>query len=217
MELMRHTFPNWFVWLLIVVPIAMMAVRGFRDMERKNRETNEAVEKEIEQREASKRAREEYERERRKVRGLHKLGWRTAAIANELKLSTDRVRLDVRSEDTTEISMVGAAAAMRELQDIASDAKARLQEQDRPIVQADVEELLHMLSDAQQRIDVEMDTSIAKSVDGGSIFSKSGRGLIGSRSELINIGKASSLPQAIIDLTLAAANNDPRGRKCCMN
>jgi hypothetical protein len=58
---------------------------------------------------------------------------------NELKISTDLVRLHVRSEDSLDISMGGAVAAMRELGYIASHAKERLREQARPIVEADVE------------------------------------------------------------------------------
>jgi hypothetical protein len=59
----------------------------------------------------------------------------------------------------------GAMAAMRELPDIAMHAKSRLYERDRPIVQADLEELLRMLAEAKQRIDAEMQSDIAKSAN----------------------------------------------------
>ena len=54
--------------------------------------------------------------------------------------------------------MGGAMAAMRELPDLARHAKSRLRERDRPIAQADLEELLRMLADAKQRIDAEMES-----------------------------------------------------------
>jgi DNA-binding NarL/FixJ family response regulator len=75
---------------------AMTVIRKFRDMDRKDREINEAAEKEIKQSEERKQVNEAFERERAEVRRLHKLGWRTADIAHQLKLSTDRIRLDVR-------------------------------------------------------------------------------------------------------------------------
>jgi len=207
MELWRHSFPNWFVWLLIAAPIAMVITRYFREMERKSRKINEADEVEIERREAAKQAHEAYERERTKIRRLHKLGWRTAEIANELQVSTARVRLDIRSEDSLDISMRGALVTMRELRDIASHAKAWLHEQDRPIVQSDVDELLGMLADAQQRIDAEIDSIAAKFYNTfyGEFFAL--------KDEHIKIEAANSLPQEIIDLAVAAANNGVKGPK----
>jgi hypothetical protein len=206
MELLRHTFPNWFVFLLMIIPIAMLVGRRLSDMGRKSQEKHEA---EIERYETLKRRREERERERQEVRRLHKLGWRTADIANELKISTDRVRLDVRSEDSLEISMRGAIATSRELQDVASHAKSRLQKHGDPIVRADLEELLSMLANAQQRIDAEMDSTIAKANVSPPFNIKS---------TMIQIEKANSLPQTIIVISRSRPKTtEPRARKCCMS
>lgn len=213
MELLRHSFPNWFVWLLIGVFIAMTVIRKFRDMDRKDREINEAAEKEIKQTEERKQSYEASERERAEVRRMHKLRWRTADIARQLKLSTDRVRLDFRSEDSIDISIGGAFATMRELRDAGSHAKARLHEQDHPIVEADVEKLLSMLADAQQRIDAEMDSIVAKRDDGLHDDEFDGRFFVPTTELQIKIEKANSLPQEIIDLTLAAAKNGAKGAK----
>jgi hypothetical protein len=175
-------------------------------------------EKEIERDKAREAARESDRRQREKARRLHKLGWRVPDIANELKISTDPVtgqsahwlvRLYIRSEDSADISVGGAIATMRELRKIASHAKVRLHEQDRPILEADVEELLRMLADAQQRIDAEMDSFIAKRDDGRHEDEFKGTFPVAyGKVEGIN-----SLPQEIIDLTLAAAKNGAKGAK----
>jgi len=50
----------------------------------------------------------------------------------------------------------GGLAVLRELPGICEHAKKRLRQSDRPIVQADLDELLHMLAEAKERIDAEM-------------------------------------------------------------
>jgi hypothetical protein len=60
--------------------------------------------------------------------------------------------------------MVGAKAAMRELTELAKQAKSRLRE-DRPIKQDDLVELLHKLIAAQKKIDYDMESDVAKSAD----------------------------------------------------
>jgi phosphotransacetylase len=100
-------------------------------------------------------------------------------------------------------------AAMRELPDIAMHAKSRLYERDRPIVQADLEELLRMLAEAKQRIDAEMQSDIAKSANTDDTeWDKAGYNVLVAPT----IQMANS-PQAIIDLTLAAANNGAKSAK----
>jgi hypothetical protein len=142
MDLLSHSFPNWFVWLPIIVPIALVVRHNFHEMERKRRESDEAFKKEFEKENERKKAREADSRQREKARRLHKLGRRVPDIADELKISMDPitgrsahwlVRLDIRSEDSVDISVGGAIATMRDLRKIASQAKARLYEQDRPI------------------------------------------------------------------------------------
>jgi hypothetical protein len=180
------------------------------------------LEKEIERDKARKAAREADSRQREKARRLHKLGWRVPDIANELKISTDPVtgqsahwlvRLYIRSEDSVDISVGGAIATMRELRKIASHAKARLYEQDRPIVEADVEELLRMLADAQQRIDAEMDSFIAKRDDGRHDDEFDGTFPVHPYDLHKEVERTNSLPQEIIDLTLTAAKNGTKGAK----
>jgi hypothetical protein len=80
------------------------------------------------------------------------------------------------------------------------------------IVEADVEELLHMLADAQQRVDAEMDSIVAKRDDGRHDDEFDGALLVPVADQM-KIGKASSLPQEIIDLTLLAAKNGAKGTK----
>lgn len=112
-------------------------------------------------------------------------------------------------------AMGGAMAAMREFPDLARHAKSRLRDHDRPIVQADLEEILRMLADAKRRIDAEMRSDIAKSTDTGDAeWDKAGYNVLVAPT----IQMANS-PQAIIDLTLAAAENGAKSAKlnCCTN
>jgi hypothetical protein len=103
----------------------------------------------------------------------------------------------------------GAMAAMRELPDLATHAKSRLREHDQPIVQTDLEELLRMLADAKQRIDAEMESDVTKSTDTGDTeWDKAGYNVLVAPT----IQMANS-PQAIIDLTLAAADNGAKSAK----
>jgi hypothetical protein len=221
MEFFNHSFPNWFVWLLIIVPIALVVRRHFREIERKYRESDEASEEASKKEIERKKTNEADRRQRERARHLHKLGWRVPDIADELKISMDPitgqsanwlVRLYVRSEDSVDISIAGAFATMRELRDIISHAKARLYEQDRPIVEADVGELLRMLADAQQRIDAEMDSFIAKRDDGRHDDEFDGT-IPAAYDVHIKVEKINSLPQEIIDLALVAQKNGVKGAK----
>jgi hypothetical protein len=222
MDLLRHSFPNWFVWLLIIVPIALVVRGHFREMERKYRESDEASEEASKKEIERKKANEADRRQRERARHLHKLGWRVPDIADELKISMDPitgrsahwlVRLYIRSEDSVDISIGGAFATMRELRAIISHAKARLYERDRPIVEADVEELLRMLADAQQRIDAEMDSFIAKRDDGRHDDEFDGTFPVHQYDLHKEVEKTNSLPQEIIDLTLALAKNGAKEAK----
>jgi hypothetical protein len=103
----------------------------------------------------------------------------------------------------------GAMAAMSELEDIAAHAKSRLREHERPIVQADLEELLRMLADAKQRIDAEIDADVAKSTDSEDTeWEDAAYNVV-----VVPTIQMANSPQAIIDLTLAAADNGAKSAK----
>jgi len=103
----------------------------------------------------------------------------------------------------------GAMAAMRELPDLARHAKSRLSDHDRPIEQADLQDLLRMLADMKERIDTEMQSDIAKSTDtGDNEWTRGGYDVLVAPT----IQMANS-PQAIIDLTLAAVENGAKSAK----
>lgn len=106
--------------------------------------------------------------------------------------------------------MAGAAAAMRELQELANRAKLRLRD-DRPIVRDDLLELLRNLIAAQKRIEAEMQSDSDKSGDGDTgdtVWDNRGYQLF-----VVPVRAMANSPQAIADLTLAASNNGAKNMK----
>ena len=104
--------------------------------------------------------------------------------------------------------MVGAKAAMRELTELAKQAKSRLRE-DRPIKQDDLLELLRKLVATQKRIDAEMEADVAKSADTGDTeWDRRGYNLFA-----VPTSRMANSPQAIVDLTLDAEKNGAKDVK----
>jgi hypothetical protein len=100
--------------------------------------------------------------------------------------------------------MAGAAAAMRELPELANQAKLRLRD-DRPIVRDDLLELLRNLIAAQKRIEAEMQSDSDKSGvgdTGDTVWDNRRYQLF-----VVPVRAMANSPQAIADLTLAASNN----------
>jgi len=101
----------------------------------------------------------------------------------------------------------GGLAVLRELPGICEHAKKRLRQSDRPIVQADLDELLHMLAEAKERIDAEMAEIRRKPAQANdppteAIWDKAGWDRL-----IQPTIQAAESPQAIIDLTIRAATN----------
>ncbi|MBY5902610.1 hypothetical protein HFO88_19980 [Rhizobium leguminosarum] len=105
---------------------------------------------------------------------------------------------------------VGAAmAAIHELEKIATRAKSRMRDQKRPIEQGDLEEVLRMLSDAQRRINSEVEDEIAKSDDQGDTeWNKDGFDLL-----VAPTFRMANSPQEIIDLALKAADGGAKSAR----
>jgi hypothetical protein len=106
--------------------------------------------------------------------------------------------------------MAGAAAAMRELPELANRAKLRLRD-DRPIVRDDLLELLRNLIAAQKRIEAEMQSDSDKSGDddtGDTVWDRRGYYLF-----VVPVHVMANAPQAIVDLTLAASDNGAKNMK----
>lgn len=102
----------------------------------------------------------------------------------------------------------GAMAALQELPRISEHAKARLRKSD-PITQTDLEELLRMLAEAKRRIDTTMQTDLAKWTETGETeWDQNSYEIL----VVPTINMANS-PQAIIDLTLAAADSGAKTPK----
>src|SRR5512139_3302760 len=106
--------------------------------------------------------------------------------------------------------MAGAAASMRELPELANQAKLRLRD-DRPIVRDDLLELLRNLIAAQKRIEAEMQSDSDKSGNGDTgdtVWDNRGYQLF-----VVPVRAMASSPRAIVDLTLAASNNGAKNMK----
>lgn len=104
--------------------------------------------------------------------------------------------------------MSGAKASMRELMDFAEQAKSRLRE-DRPINQDDLLELLRKLTAAQKRIDAEIESDIAKSVDTADTeWDRRSYNLFA-----LPISRMANSLRAIVDDILAASNNGAKDVK----
>ena len=107
-----------------------------------------------------------------------------------------------------EAVMDGAVVAMRELTEFAKRAKSRLGDE-RPIVQDDLLELLRMLRDAQKRIDAEIESDIAKSVDTADTeWDRRSYNLFA-----LPISRMANSLRAIVDDILAASNNGAKDVK----
>src|SRR5262245_24742172 len=98
--------------------------------------------------------------------------------------------------------MSGAKAAMRELSELAEQARARLRE-DRPIKQDDLLDLLRNLGAAQKRIDYQMESDVAKSADTSDTeWERPSYNLFA-----VPTSRMANSPQTIVDGTLAASND----------
>jgi hypothetical protein len=100
-------------------------------------------------------------------------------------------------------------AAMRELPDISADAKYRLRRPNAAIMQQDLEELLRKLSETQAKINNEMERAIADSkIIGDTEWDQAGYAVF-----VAPTFQMANSPKAIVDLTLAAANNGAKSAK----
>ena len=104
--------------------------------------------------------------------------------------------------------MVGAKAAMRELTELAKQAKSRLRE-DRPIKQDDLVELLHKLNAAQKKIDYDMESDVAKSADTADTeWDRQNYNLFA-----VPTSRMANSPKKIVDGTLAASQDGAQDLK----
>jgi hypothetical protein len=104
--------------------------------------------------------------------------------------------------------MVGAKAAMRELTEVAQQAKSRRRE-DRPIKQDDLVELLHKLTAAQKRIDYDMESDVAKSADTADTeWDRQNYNLFA-----VPTSRMANSPQKIVDGTVAASQDGAQDLK----
>ncbi len=107
-----------------------------------------------------------------------------------------------------EATMDGALAATRELMELAKIARSRLGN-NCASVQDDVLELLRMLSDAQTRINAQMEADIAKSTDTSDTEWNSRFYNL----YIMPVSRMAGSPQAIVDLAFAASANGAKDMK----
>ncbi|TGP24884.1 MULTISPECIES: hypothetical protein [unclassified Mesorhizobium] len=104
---------------------------------------------------------------------------------------------------------VGAAMhALTELQEASRYAKARLSKRE-PIVQADLEDLLHKLAEAKERIECDRQKVATEAGDeADTLWDRAGYDQI--VAPTLRMGNS---PQEIVDLTLTAADNGAKSAK----
>lgn len=103
----------------------------------------------------------------------------------------------------------GALTAVQELEDISRHARHRLHMRERPIVQSDLEELIHMLGEAHKRIDAGMASDAAKVIEAADTE------LDWSAIDVVFIPtiQMTKSPKVIVDLIVNAATNGAKSAK----